>query len=77
MLGFCNSAGGEVGVCLIKNKTPQSLPTHPGFRVPLPQLILSERCGPDQGELHAKHLLSSVFPGSWVGLVALDLFVFF
>ena len=24
MLGFCNSAGGEVGVCLIKNKTPQS-----------------------------------------------------
>ena len=69
MLGFCNSAGGEVGVCLIKNKTPQSLPTHPGFRVPVPQLILSERAGPDQGELHAKHLLSSVNSGSWVGLV--------
>ena len=50
MLGLCNSAGGEVGVCLIKNKSPQSLPTHPGFRVPLAQLILSERGRPDQGE---------------------------
>ena len=50
MLGLCNSAGGEVRVCLIKNKTPQSLPTHPGFRVPLAQLILSERGRPDQGE---------------------------